>query len=387
MPDRRPEHLGRLDLLVTKLVSRDKARLEALFASIGEGVLATDEHGIITRVNKAALDILGYQPGDLIGRRLPVTLVAVHDDGTPLEMSERPIAKVFLHGRTISERTRYLRKDGTPVSVQVTLSPIMYQGRPVGVIDVFRDLTLEIQNEKLKSDFISVASHQLRTPLSAINIYTRMLNDGMAGEVTPGQRKYIKIILGSIDRMNELISTLLDVTRIEAGQIAVHIESVNLRTLLQSLLVELQPALKDKNLVLETHLDKQLPRIQTDGVLVKEVFSNLLSNAIRYTPDGGRIEVVLAALPNDLVFTVRDSGYGIPLADQKLIFTKFFRAANAIVEQPGGTGLGLYLTKTVADTLEGDVWFESVQNEGSTFYFSLPRRGSMAKPGKFRLGT
>lgn len=377
--------MGKYDLIVARGETRDKARLEALLASIGEGVIAVDEHGQINRINKAGLDMLGYKKEDVIHKHFTTTIQAAHDDGTNIRTADRPVAKVFLFGKTVHQRTNYIRQDGSILPVQVTVSPILFQGSPIGAISIFRDLTLEIESDKMKSDFISVASHQLRTPLSAINIYTRMLEDGLAGEVNLQQKEFIKIILGSVDRMNELISTLLNITRIEAGGIAVRLQKTNLPEALREMLDEVRPAVEAKQQKLVSHIDEDVPEIQTDTLLVKEVYANLLSNAIKYTPNGGRIIVSLKQTENDIVFQVKDNGYGIPFAAQEYVFGKFFRASNAIVEETSGTGLGLYLTKTVVDSLEGEIWFKSVENKGSSFYFSLPKRGSIKKEGRFKL--
>lgn len=157
---------------------QDTARLEALFASIGEGVIATDEAGNITRVNKTALELLGTRESEILHKHFLNVVIAVHDNGEPVNAFERPIVRAFQTGKTISARMLYQKKDESLVPVYLTVSPIIFRGHPIGAIEVFRDLTDEIESDKLKSDFISIASHQLRTPLSAINMYSMMLRDG-----------------------------------------------------------------------------------------------------------------------------------------------------------------------------------------------------------------
>jgi PAS domain S-box-containing protein len=353
--------------------SHDRVRLEALFSSIGEGVVASDENGIITRANQTALELLGKKRSDLIGKRFIEAIVSVHDNGTPLSPYERPIVKAFQEGKTISTRTLYLRSDDSLLPAQVTVSPIIYRNKPIGAIEVFRDLTGEIESDKLKSDFISIASHQLRTPLSAINMYTRMLRDGLAGEMNPEQLPYIETILNSVERMNVLIDTLLNITRIEAGGITIKPRSVNLGELAQEILVEFQPAASSKSIGLTSNIPTNIKPIKTDSLLAKEVCANLLSNAIKYTPDGGKVHLELADTGDEIRFTVRDTGYGIPESAQKNIFLKFFRAENITNKDVSGTGLGLYLIKNIAESLGGELWFESTENVGSTFYFTLPK--------------
>lgn len=351
----------------------DTVRLEALFASIGEGVIATDEAGTITRINQKALDMLGYKRSEVMHKPFLSVIIAVHDNGKPLDVFDRSIVKAFQTGRTISERSLYLLKDGTLMPVQVTVAPIVSRKHPIGAIEVFRDLTNEIENDKLKSDFISIASHQLRTPLSAINMYTRMLQDGLAGPLTPEQIPYIHTILNSVERMNTLIDTLLNITRIEAGGISVKAKPVRLDDLARDILTEFLPAAQAKNIALTSDIPNTMQPITTDNLLIKEICANLLSNAIKYTPEGGKAHFALIDSADEVRWQVTDTGYGIPAKEQKNIFLKFFRAENITNKDVSGTGLGLYLIKNLAENLGGDIWFESKENVGSTFYFSLPK--------------
>jgi PAS domain S-box-containing protein len=352
---------------------QDTARLEALFASIGEGVIATDEAGNITRVNKRTLTLMNMTEKELLHKHFLNVIISVHDNGEPISAFERPIVRAFQTGKTISSRTLYQQKGGTLLPVYLTVSPIIYRGRPIGAIEVFRDLTDEIESDKLKSDFISIASHQLRTPLSAINMYSMMLRDGLAGDLSEEQLAYIHTILTSVERMNVLIDTLLNITRIESGGIKPKPSSVRLDDLAREMLTEFMPAAQAKELSLVTEVPIEMPAIRTDGMLVKEVCANLLSNAIKYTPEGGAVAVKLTETSKEIHWTVTDTGYGIPENEQKNIFLKFFRAGNIVHKDVSGTGLGLYLIKNIAESLGGDLWFESTENVGSTFHFSLPK--------------
>ena len=191
MAERRPKQTTKA---ILEASLQDTARLEALFASIGEGVIATDEAGTITRINKKALALLSMTEQEILHKHFLNVIISVHDNGEPISAFERPIVRAFQTGKTISSRTLYQRKDETLLPVYLTVSPIIFRGRPIGAIEVFRDLTDEIESDKLKSDFISIASHQLRTPLSAINMYGMMLRDGLAGELTEEQLPYIHTI-------------------------------------------------------------------------------------------------------------------------------------------------------------------------------------------------
>lgn len=367
------------------IAREERARADALFLSIGQGVIATDEEAKIIRVNQAALDILGCRKSELIGAWFPKKIVAVHEDNSLVEIVNRPIAKALLSGQTITEHTYYKLKDDSRIPVAVTVSPILLRGRPIGAIEIFRDTSLELESDRMKTDFISVASHQLRTPLAAINTYSHMLSDGYVGELNEDQNSFMKIILSAVARMNELISTLLNITRIEAGSITVESAPTRVQTIAEELIAEFRLPAADKNIILKLQCGKNLPIINSDSLLIREIFSNLLSNAIKYTPDGGSVSVAVRIKGSKILFTATDTGYGIPANAQPLIFTKFFRADNILKTEVSGTGLGLYLIKVLADNLNGEVWFESKENKGSSFYFSLPIKGSPAKTGNFRL--
>jgi PAS domain S-box-containing protein len=348
--------------------------VEALLDSIGDGAIMTDEFGRIIRINPAALEILGYTENELLGTWFPKTIVSIGPDKKPLSLIDRPIGKAFLSGKPISENSLYRRKDSSIVPVSLTVAPLMVDDRPVGAIEVFRDITLEHEIDRMKSEFISLASHQLRTPLSAIKTYTHMLLDGFMGPTEPSQRKALKTIISASNRMNELISTLLNITRIESGSIAVTPKTINLARLADEVYREVLHSAQEKQLHMDLKLPKAPVAAKTDTLIAKEVLTNLLTNAIKYTPEGGHIELILRGRPNTAVFVVKDNGFGIPKHTQDQIFTKFFRAQNIVKRETTGTGLGLYLVKGLVDVLGGDVWFESEEDKGSTFYFALPRK-------------
>lgn len=353
---------------------------EAMFASIGDGAISTDEFGRITRVNPIARQLLGYSQAELIGGWFPNLIVAVTADDMPFNLIDRPITKAFLTGRPVSDKMYYLRKNGQKIPVAVTASPILLAGRPLGAIVVFRDITLEQEVDRMKSEFISLASHQLRTPLSAVKTYSHMLADGLMGDLEPAQMKALDTIINASNRMNELISTLLNITRIESGTIAITPKTIDVESLIQEIIPEL--ALMARGKSIDLSLERQgagSTTIVSDGLIIKEVVTNLVSNALKYTPDGGSVVIGLEPRRPDVLVTVEDSGWGIPLYSQDQVFSKFFRAHNIVKRETTGTGLGLYLVKGLLDALGGKIWFTSKEGEGTCFSFTLPRKP--ARPG------
>lgn len=350
------------------------AQAEAMFNSIGDGAIATDEFGRITKINQAALDILGYKASGLIGRWFPKAIRAFDEKGELISHIDRPITRAFLTGNPINHRMFYQAKDKGLIPVTLTVSPLVLGGRPIGAVEVFRDITLEYEIDRMKSDFISLASHQLRTPLSAIKTYTHMLLDGFMGKLSAPQRSALRTVVAASNRMNELISMLLNVSRIESGSLAVLPKSINLGNMINEVFKELALTATDKQIILHAKQPKAPAIIRSDALIVKEILINLVSNAIKYTPEGGKVTVSIRGRKHTYVISVSDDGLGIPKAAQEQIFTKFFRAHNVVRQETAGTGLGLYLVKGFSEAIGGKIWFTSTEHIGSTFFVELPRR-------------
>jgi signal transduction histidine kinase len=242
----------------------------------------------------------------------------------------------------------------------------------------------EYELDKAKTEFVSLASHQLRTPLSAINWYGEMLLNGDAGVLSKDQHDYIQEIFDGSQRMVELVNSLLDVSRLEVGKLANKPEPTNVGQLVDDLQKELQVSIQGKQLHFAKDV-KPLPQVTADPKQLRMIIQNLLSNAVKYTQNGGEVHVTLrpasaadaktAALHgNDpyWFFSVADNGFGIPKTEQSKIFGKLFRADNVRKLDVEGTGLGLYIVKEVVDKMGGKVWFTSVEGKGTTFYVVAP---------------
>lgn len=351
-----------------------QAEAEAIFTSIGDGAITTDEFGRITRVNPAAQELLGYSEAELLSEWFPKKIVAVTPDNQPINLMDRPITKAFLTGKPVAEKTYYRRKNGEVIALSINVSSILLKGKPLGAIEVFRDITFEQEVDRMKSEFISLASHQLRTPLSAIKTYTHMLIDGFMGELNPDQKKALKTVIRASDRMNELISILLNVTRLEGGNIDITPKMVQMEKIAAEIIHELELMANSKSINLSMSVKgNDSTSLKTDALVVKEVLTNLVSNAVKYTPEGGSVGIAVRPRKASILVEVTDSGWGIPQAAQEQIFSKFFRAQNIVKRETTGTGLGLYLVKGLIDALGGKIWFESQEGRGTTFSFSLPR--------------
>lgn len=351
---------------------QERAQANALFLSIGEGALATDERGVIQRVNQVALDLLGFKEKDLLGSWYPKVVVATDEAGSRQRSIDRPITEAFLTGKPVSKKTFYVKKDGTRLPVYATVSPLLLEGAPVGAIEVFRDITKEMAIDKMKNEFIALASHQLRTPLSAINVYAHLLKDGYGGPLADDQMEYVVAMLAAGTRMQSLIEALLNISKLESGQLTVKPQDVFLPKLMEEILAELHQRIIAKKLTVTFTPAKKLPTVVTDWLMVQEVLTNLVANAIQYTLSSGTITITMQHKAGEIITKVKDSGIGVPKEKQPMLFSPFFRAQNALEFFEAGTGLGLYLVKLLIETLDGRIWFTSYENRGSTFFVALP---------------
>lgn len=247
-----------------------------------------------------------------------------------------------------------------------------------------RDLELTRANEKLqeldkiKSDFISVVAHQLRTPLSGIKWTLSMLLSEDMGSLNNDQKTFLMKTYESNTRMITLVNDMLVADKIQSGRIHYGFEYINIIDLMDNVLFEVSPQASKKNIsIIYKNKFENLPRAYVDPETMRAVLQNLLENAIKYTMDGGRIEIDVKKENDRLLVSIADNGIGIPKDQAKDVFAKFFRARNAVKQETDGSGLGLYITKTIIEKNGGAVWFESVEDKGSTFYFTIPLQNGM----------
>lgn len=374
-------------------IEQEKVRYQALLNSIGDGVVACDQSGAAIFANTAATTILDLPSSSLIGTVWAVDEPkVVNDQGETVPLPQLAHMQAKQSGHIAHGRYYYVTSRGKKIPVSVTASPIVLEKLYLGTIIVFRDVTNEILVDKAKTEFVSLASHQLRTPLSAINWYTEMLLAGDAGQVNTEQLRYLQEVANANTRMIQLVNDLLNVSRIELGTFQAHPQPVDLLKTLRSVMDELKPSIDEKHLVLEERHDPDL-QTQADPTLLRAIIQNILSNAVKYTPPAGHITTSITRPAADttiagtlvpahsFLLTVADTGYGIPTHQANKIFTKLFRADNVQEKDTEGTGLGLYIAKSICQAAGGNIWFTSREQVGTTFYYYLPAAGMKEKAG------
>lgn len=362
-------------------LQEDKAKDNALLNSIGEGIIAIDREGKIILANPQAEFILKKKSQELIGKSLYEAQILYDQQGNPVETIQRPSYKDLKAGKAI-EATKtnsfyYKNNKNLLIPLALTINPIILKDEVIGAIQVFRDITQEKEIDRVKTELISLASHQLRTPLSAINWYAEALIKEDLGKLNAGQKKYLKEIFSANQKMIELVYDFLNVSRVELGTFSIKLDTTNLEEITQSVLKELQPLIKNKKLSVKEHYDKEVQSLQSDKKIVRLIVQNLVTNAVKYSDFKGKISINMelkkkkSAQPI-IYMTISDNGFGIPKHQQKKIFTKLFRADNVAKLDTHGSGLGLYLVKSFVEFCKGKITFTSSLNKGTTFYVSLP---------------
>ncbi|HEY4499875.1 MAG TPA: ATP-binding protein [Candidatus Paceibacterota bacterium] len=357
-------------------VQQENMRFEALLSSIGDGTVATDRNGRVIFMNRAAEDLLGWKFSE-IRNKIFVNMIRLENESVnTIPLDSRPMFLALLYRKRLNAREYYyVRKDGVRFPVSITVSPVIVRDTLIGAIEVFQDITKEREVDRAKTEFVSLASHQLRTPLSTIGWCVETLLSGDVGKITKQQKDYLEEIHFAKERMSDLVEALLNVSRLELGTFMIEPELIDLAALSRSVLQELQPEIAKKQIQIQEHYAEDAKKLSADPNLMRMIFQNLLTNAVRYTREHGAIKVRIHRREAAVLIEIQDNGLGIPANQQSRVFTKLFRADNARTIATDGTGLGLYIVKSILDSSGGKIWFASKENIGTTFYVALPIRG------------
>jgi PAS domain S-box-containing protein len=352
-------------------VVREKGRVDTILYSIGDGVFVLNEYRQIILFNKMASEISGFSLEEVMGRKYDEVLKFVDEKDN--KVNDKFVRDAMQKGEiaTMANHTVLLAKDGRRVPVADSAAPLKdARGRITGCVVVFRDVTREREVDKIKTDFVSIASHQLRTPLVGIQwTVERILK---VGKPSKKNRGYFEDIRSSIKRLSNLVTDLLNVSRLEEGNIAVLPEEIELVKFLNDRLNDYASLAEKKKINVDFKEHPPKLDVLTDRNLLQNIFQSLISNAIEYTNEMGRVRIVLKEKGDNFLLSISDNGIGIPKEAWPKIFEKFTRADNAKVYKPSGSGLGLYLARAATLTLDGKIWFETEENKGTTFFVEIP---------------
>lgn len=332
----------------------ERSMMEAVLASTHDAILTINPQGTVLLANRAVREMLGANETALIGQPLSNAL-----DNEPLQNlfshNQAGIIEVPLGGGRTAQ-----------ASLVAVTSPF---GEPIGWAAVLRDITLLKELEQMKNEFVSTVSHDLKNPLSSIMLAADLL--GRAGELNERQEGLKQRILETVQYMNELVSDLLNLGRIEA-RIGMAREPFDLALLVHDVYEFLRPQAEEKEQALLVEMPEAV-QVVGDRGQIRQVLANLVGNAIKYTPAGGRVRLAVAQGEGNLVVVrVEDNGIGIPAADLPHVFDKFYRVQSEATQGIKGTGLGLAIVRSIVEAHGGRIWAESVEGEGSTFAFYLP---------------
>ncbi len=362
------------DLLNERLLQlkKEKNKLNTVLTGISDGVIVINNDLDIILFNPMASLLSGYLGEEAMDKKYTEILQFIPEQGSKDNNGD------FIENAIISQKTQDLNiaqllitKNNGKIPVKGSASPLNNEeGNVTGCVVVLRDISKEREIDKMKCEFVSIASHQLKTPLTGIKWMTELL---MKQSLNSDQMEFAKGAHQSADRMVKLINELLDVSHIETGRkFDLKKEKVDIIKLLESILQDLSDNAQRKNV--ELLLDKEIPAemiVDVDKSKTRQVFTNFIDNAIKYSKGKGKVTVGCRRENNEAIVFIKDNGIGIPQKQQERLFEKFFRADNAVLSETDGTGLGLYIAKAIVEAHNGSVWFESAENKGTTFYIKL----------------
>ncbi len=365
------ERLG--DMLRTQHV--ETSRSQAILEAVADGVLVTDARRQITLFNASAEHILGLRRSDVVGHSLDHFIGLFGKAGqswvqTIHTWSEDPLA--YQPGDFFEEQ---IELDNRRV-VSVRLSPVRLRNDFLGTVSIFRDITHEVEVDRLKSEFVATVSHELRTPMTSIKGYVDVLLMGAAGALSQQQQHFLQIVKANTERLAVLVNDLLDVSRIEAGKVTLSLQPLELEMIVDDVFGTVSRRMKDEErpMNLEKDLPKDLPLVVGDPDRVRQILDNLVENAYQYTLINGTIRVSARQVDGMVQVDVKDTGIGISKEEGNRVFERFYRGEDPLVLATSGTGLGLSIVQTLVEMHQGRLWFEStgIPGEGSTFSFTLP---------------
>ncbi len=347
-------------------VAKEKSKTHTIINSMTDGVLVVDKEGVMALLNPAVTRFLSVSAEEALGKAI---------DDVPLEKLSETVKEVLEKGENLSGVSQeiLLQKDGRDVFLRCHAVPVTDEDKSLlGCVAVLQDITQLKELERMKADFVAMVTHELRAPVAAIEQQLTVILKGLAGEINERQAKMLGRAKERAKGLLDLVRDLLDLSKIEAGMQAQYMEPVEIGDMLSRVVELMRSQAEQKGLTLEFEIEKTLPVINADPPNIEGVFTNLISNAIKYTPEGGLVQVTCKREGEYIRIDVKDTGIGISEKALPRIFERFYRVKTEKTRQIVGTGLGLSIVKQVVDAHLGTIDVKSVENQGTSFTVRLP---------------
>ncbi len=349
-------------------IADSKSRLRVIVNRLSDGVMTTDADKKIVQVNPAFLHMINYHGEDVLGQGVNKIISD--------EQLLSAIDQVLTMGPdTFAEISNEIHLEDSDEEKFFTARTTPFRGRTkenLGTVTVLHDITTLKKMDQMKSDFVSMVSHEIRSPMNSLLMQLKNIKDGLAGEVTAKQVEILERASDKIVNLNNLVTELLDLSRIESGLISHEKEEVCITDILKELQKFHTPYGQEKDITITLNCEENIPTILANKQNMEEIFSNLITNGIKYSPAGGKIAISATVENGYLKVEVKDNGYGMAAEDLEKIFTRFYRVKDANTRQIQGTGLGLSIVKSIIDSHHGNIKVTSEVGRGSTFTILLP---------------
>lgn len=357
--------------LAEERICASEEKYRTIFELSPEAIVILDKKGRFLDMNNRVTEWLGYNKSEALGKNM-LDLGFITPKSKSL--ASKNLTERMKGAKIASYEMDFIAKDGKKKTGIILANAIKNeQGEDIADLVMIHDITERKRVEEMKTEFVSISSHQLRTPLTGIKWCTELLlKDTDAKNFNEKQNKLLDQIVKSNERMIKLVNDLLDVSRIETGQkFTIRKKTIDIKKILTEVMDDNVTAIKEKNINIELDLD-QKTKVKADPEKMAQAWQNLIDNAIKYSKNGSKIHILSKSSKSEILFTIEDHGMGIPQEEQSRVFDKFFRAKNASVSENSGTGLGLYIVKSIIEGHGGKIKFKSQEGKGTTFYISLP---------------
>ncbi|MBA3724099.1 MAG: PAS domain-containing sensor histidine kinase [Candidatus Levybacteria bacterium] len=360
------EYMSKLE---QKVVSQTQ-QLKTITDNAASCLFMLDMNGLPTFMNPAAEQATGYSLEEIKDKVLHTVIHHKHPDGLPYHIKVCPITNALKARKQVKDQEEmFVRKDNSFFPISFSIAPLTEDGKPHGAVLEFQDITKRKELERQKDDFIGMASHELKTPVTSMKTYTQVLRKKFEKQGDVLAAESMAKIDVQINKLTSLIADLLDVTRTQTGNLHLHQESFDVDTLVEEVVESMQLTTHKHTITIK---GKRGMHMTADRDRTSQVLINYLSNAIKYSPQSSKIFVHVTGDDNEVIVGVQDFGIGIPPDKKDQVFERFMRVSGPSMETFSGLGLGLYISAHIITRQNGRVWVESKENKGSTFYFSLP---------------